>query len=123
MRIEILTIINLHLDIHNGILVLPLYLYLVSLQQPPAASSWPNIIFDMRIEILTLTNLHIDMHKGILECYLHICTWPASSISDADRNANQRPLDADSASSGLRLARYNFYMKIEIIIGQILYLI
>ena len=56
------------------------YLYLASLQyQPPAASRWPNIIFEMRIEILNLTNLHLHMHEGILECYLYNSTWSASS--------------------------------------------
>ena len=48
-------------------------LYLVSLQyQPPAASRWPNIIFDMRIEILTITNLHLDIHSGILVLPLYL---------------------------------------------------
>ena len=59
-------------------------MYLASLQdQPPAASRWPDIIFDVRIEILTPKNLLLDMHEGILECDLSICTWllPASRIS------------------------------------------
>ena len=44
------------------------YLYLASLQyQPPAASRWPNIIFEMRIEILNLKIIHLYMHEGILE--------------------------------------------------------
>ena len=48
----------------------PPNLYLAGLQdQPPAASRWPNIIFDMRIEILALKNLHIDIHESIL-------VWP-----------------------------------------------
>ena len=73
MRIEILTITNLHLDIHNGILVLTLYMYLASLQyQPPAASRWPDIIFDMRIEILALKNIPLDIHNVISECDLYI---------------------------------------------------
>ena len=58
----------------------PQYLYLAGLQdQPPAASKWPDIIFDMRIEILTLINLQLDIHEGILE--YDICTWLASRIS------------------------------------------
>ena len=57
------------------------YLYLAGFQdQPPAASKWPDIIFDVRIEILTLKNLQLDMHEGILEFDLHICTWLASRI-------------------------------------------
>ena len=61
---------------------LPLYLYLADLQdEPPAASRWPDIIFDARIEILTLTNLLLDIHDGILGDDLYICTWPASRIS------------------------------------------
>ena len=60
----------------------PLYLYLAGLQdQPPAASRWPDIIFDARIEILTLINLLLDIHDGILGDDLYICTWPASRIS------------------------------------------
>ena len=86
MRIGILAPTNLHLNIHEGILEFDLYICIwsasrIDLQQPPVASSWPDIIFEMRIEILTLTNLHLDMNEGILECYLYICTWPASSIS------------------------------------------
>ena len=58
------------------------YLYLASLQyQPPAASRWPDIIFDMRIEILALTNLHLDIHEGISEFDLCIPTGSASRIS------------------------------------------
>mgnify|MGYP001305190230 FL=1 len=79
MGIEILAPTNLHLDIHEGILEFDLYICIwsasrIDLQQPPVASSWPDIIFEMRIEILTLTNLHLDMNEGILECYLYICT-------------------------------------------------
>ena len=51
------------------------YLYLAGLQdQPPAASKWPEIIFDVRIEILTLRNLHLDIHEGILgyDLYLYL---------------------------------------------------
>ena len=63
--------------------VWPPYLYLAGLQdQPPVASKWLDINFDVRIEVLTLTNLHLDMHEGILlEFDLHICTWLASRIS------------------------------------------
>jgi hypothetical protein len=51
------------------------YLYLAGLQdQPPAASKWPDIIFDERNEILTITILHLDMHKGIIEFDHQICT-------------------------------------------------
>ena len=63
---------------------LPLYLYLASLQyQPPAASRWPDIIFDMRIEILALTNLHLDIHEGISE--FDLCIWSAYRISLQDQ--------------------------------------
>ena len=65
---------------------LPIYLYLASLQyQPPAASRWPDIIFDMRIEILALTNLHLDIHEGISEFDLYICIWSAYRISLQDQ--------------------------------------
>ena len=63
MRIEILALTNLYLDIHEGILEFDLYLYLVSLQQPPGGLI---LFFDKRIEILTIKNLHLDIHEGIL---------------------------------------------------------
>ena len=72
---------NILLDIHNGILELTC-IYLASLQdQPPAASRWPDIIFDARIEILTLPNLLLGIHDGISGDNLYICYWPASRIS------------------------------------------
>ena len=59
-----------------------MYLYLAGLQdQPPTASSVPDIIVDVRIEILTLKNLQLDIHEGILEYDLCICTWLASRIT------------------------------------------
>ena len=64
IKIEIPTLTNLTLDIHEGILGVLLYLYLASLQdQPPAASRWPYIIFDGRIEIINITNL--PLHRNI----------------------------------------------------------
>ena len=48
---------------------------------PPAASKWPEIIFDLRIEILALKKLYLDVHEDILEFDLHNCTWLASRIS------------------------------------------
>ena len=72
MRIEILALKNLHLDMHKGILECYLYICTwASLQyQPPAASTWQDIIFDMRIDILALKNQHLHMHENILDCYL-----------------------------------------------------
>ena len=59
--------------------MLPLYLYLASLQyQPPAVSMWQDIIFDMRIDILALKNQHLHMHENILDCYLYINQYLAS---------------------------------------------
>ena len=84
MRIEMLTLTNLYFDMHEGMLrLLPLYLYLASLQyQPPAASRRSDTIFDMRSEIPVPTNLHLDIPEGILEIDLYICTWrPPGSAS------------------------------------------
>ena len=61
---------NKHTFRHTSrhIRVWPPYLYLAGHQdQPPVASKWPDIIFDVRNEILTLTNLYLDMHEGILD--------------------------------------------------------
>ena len=67
IEIEILALTNLHSDNrHNMKECLSLTTISVpgSLQdQPPMASSWPDIIYEMRIEILTLTNLHLDMYE------------------------------------------------------------
>ena len=98
MGIEILAPTNLHLDIHEGILEFDLYICIwsasrIDLQEPPVASSWPDIIFEMRIEILTLTNLHLDIHEGILEFDLYICIWSASSsLQDQPPAASRWPI-------------------------------
>ena len=83
VRIEILTIKNIHLDIHEGILECDFHICTwpasrISLQRPLL---WSDIIFDMRIEILTLKNTNLDIYKGILGCDLDSCTWLASRIS------------------------------------------
>jgi hypothetical protein len=77
-RIEILTLTNLYLDIHEGIpkCYLPICTWLASI-----GLQLPGITFDLRIEILTLTNLCLDIHEGIPKCYLPISTWLASRIS------------------------------------------
>ena len=99
MRIEILTLTNIHLDIQQGILVIPLFLYLASLQdQPPAAYRWSDIIFDMRIEILTLINLHLDIQQGILVIPLFLYL---AGLQD------QPP----AASSGLQVPRFYFFCQ------------
>ena len=43
--------------------------------QQPAASRWPNNIFDMRIEILDPKNLHLDIYEGTLDVNLYFCIW------------------------------------------------
>ena len=51
----------------------PPILYLAGLQdQPPVASKWPNIIFDIRIEILALINQHLDIQEGIIVWTLYL---------------------------------------------------
>ena len=72
MRIEILALTNLHLDIHEGILEIDLYI--CTWRPPGSASRKSDIIFDMRIEILALINLHLDINEGILEFDLYIYT-------------------------------------------------
>ena len=51
----------------------PPILYLAGLQdQPPVASKWPKIIFDIRIEILALINQHLDIQEGIIVWTLYL---------------------------------------------------
>ena len=74
---------NLHLDIHEGILEIDLY---ICTWKPPGLTSSGlqevRYYFDMRSEILALTNLHLDILEGILEIDLYICTWwPPGSAS------------------------------------------
>ena len=98
-RIEILTLINLLLDIHDGILGDDLYIWTWP------ASRWPNIIFYARIEILTITNLPLDIHDGILGVTsISVPGWPPGSASSGLQVNERWALDC--------LTNVEYYFKI-----------